>query len=290
MINHLKLDCQPLVDYRRPPSGRHVIPWSMHPKAKTVRGAAFQPIDLTPFVPCVYNQDRIGECSACGSVGAAQTSLAKAGKPLVGIVAPLSVYTPTRAIERAVAYPTGTLPPLADTGAYPDDALRVLQLYGMRTTLQECGEAGPSPKLSQYEDDHVNDEPTLLGYEQAAAFKLLGGFDIVSSGQQRIDDVIAALTAGYAVGIAVYASDNRFQSYSGGVMPDPPAGAGCDHWTYLAGCYKDAAGTPIFVDPNSWDVTWGIGYGSLSGGCFLAGPGIIQAADCLIAFAVTEVQ
>ena len=82
MIHHLKLDCPPLFDYRRPPDGRHVIPWSMHPKARTARRAAFQPVDLTPFVPCVYNQSRIGECSACGSIGAAQTSLAKAGKQI----------------------------------------------------------------------------------------------------------------------------------------------------------------------------------------------------------------
>ena len=287
MIHYQRHNLPPLVDYLKPRDGRFVVPWAMHPNA--LRGAAFQPSDLTPFLPCIYNQDRIGECSACGSVGAVQTTLAKAGVSLPGIIAPLSVYTPTRAIERAAAYPSGTLPPLTDTGAYPDDALKVLQLYGARTTLQECGEAGPSDALSQYEDEHVNDEPRLLGMEQAAVFRLLGGFDIVTSGQQRLADVAAALAAGYAVGRSVYASDDRFQRYVGGVMPDPPPGAGCDHWIFTAGCYKDAAGTMIFLSVNSWGM-WGEPWGSSPGGMFRAGPADIQAADCLIAFAVTEAQ
>ena len=288
MIHYQRHGCPPLSDYKKPRDGRLVIPWAMHPRA--LRGDSFVPSDLTPFLPCIYNQDRIGACSACGSVGAAQTTLKKAGVALPGIAAPLSVYTPTRAIERAVDHPSGTLPPLTDTGAYPDDALRVMQLYGMRTTVQECGEAGPSEALSEYEDAHVNDEPNLLGFEQAAAFRLLGGFDIVTTGQQRLDDVAAALAAGYAVGRSVYASDDRFQRYVGGVMPAPPANVWCDHWIYTVGCYKDAAGTMIFPSVNSWSTNWGESWGSAPGGMFRAGPADIQAADAVIVFAVTEVQ
>ena len=280
MIHYQAHDCPPLSDYKKPRDGRLVIPWAMHPRA--LRAAPFQPSDLTPFLPCIYNQDRIGACSACGSVGAAQTTLKKAGVALPGIAAPLSVYTPTRAIERAVDHPSGTLPPLTDTGAYPDDALRVMQLYGMRTTLEECGEAGPSEALSQYEDAHVNDEPNLLGFEQAAAFRLLGGFDIVTTGQQRLNDVAAALAAGYAVGISVYASDDRFQRYVGGIMPDPPEGSQMDHWNYVAKCEMDATGSPVFTVVNSWG-DWG------EGGLWRCGPRTIQVSDCLICFAITTV-
>jgi len=228
-------------------------------------------------------------CNSYGTKDGAATSLKKAGKPLPGYFAALPLYRGVRCLERAQST-SGALPPLTDCGAGPDDVLTFAQQFGIQTSVQECGETGPSDKLSQYEDAHVNDEPTLGEFEHDSSFRLVGGFDITSTGDQRLLDVSNALAAGYAVGISVYAADQRFQGYDGGITPDPPAGVGCDHWNYLVGASLSFPGYPIVgVGVNSWTDQWGTSWGhSPSAGLWLGGPGIIQAADCLIVYAVSE--
>ena len=288
MIHYQRLGIAPLVDYRGPRPGRVVVPWSMHPKA-ALRGtqSTLQPSDLTPFMPAVGNQSRIGACNSYGTKDAIYTSLQKRTGVFLAYRAALPLYRATRCMERAAGGDTSA--PLTDSGAWPDDVLTVTHMWGMQTSQQECGEAGPSDALSQYENDHVNDEPTLREFELDSSFCDVGGFDITSAGKQRLLDVSDALASGFAVGVAVYAADDRFQQYTGGIMPDPPAGAGCDHWVYIVGMYLDAAGSPVFVVVNSWTAQWGTSWSKAPGGVFLAGPGIIQAADCLIAYSVQEV-
>ena len=283
MIHYQRHKCPPKVDYRRPPAGRLVVPWHLHPKAS--RAAALpSSVDLTPYRPSIYDQGQVGQCSACGTVGAIQTSLAKAGIVLPGLLASLPVYRCTRCLERATMHASGTLPPLTDSGAYPDDAFRALTLFGVETVLEECGEAEPSAEVTAYEEAHVNDEPTAWEFELDAALKLAGAFDIMSTGQQRLDDVASALVAGYAVGRSVYASDDRFQRYAGGVMPPSPGTANCDHWIYTTGYYVDATGHRVWRCPNSWSTAWG------DAGEFLDCEANVLASDCLIAAAVSEVQ
>ena len=286
MIHHVKHGSAaiPGGDYRPPRPGRLVVPWALHPKA--TRGAAIVPSDLTPFVPCIYDQGQIGECSACGTAGGIQTSLKRAGVPLPGILAPLPIYRATRALERGADHPDGTLPPLADTGAMPDDAFHAINWFGGQTTQDECGEVGPSSTLTAYEEAHCNDEPTIDEFEHSARFKVAGAYDIVSTGDQRANDVAGALAAGFDVGGSVYAADDRFQSYVGGVMPPAPAGAMCDHWVHIVGCFIDAKGQPIFVWANSWGLGWGTSYGALPGGCFLTTSAQVIDADCLIVYSV----
>jgi hypothetical protein len=284
MIHYQRLGCAPKQDYRPPRPGRLKLSWNLHPKA--MQSSVLQASDLTPCMPPVGNQDQIGACNSYGTKDGAATSLAKAGKPLPGYLAALPLYRGVRCLERAQST-SSALPPLTDCGAGPDDVLTFAQHFGIQTSQQECGEAGPSDKLSQYEDAHVNDEPTLGEFEHDSSFRLVGGFDITSTGDQRLLDVSNALAAGYAVGISVYAADARYQGYNVGVLPDPPAGAGNDHWNYLVGL--DLTTGPLFAGVNSWTSGWGRAWGSAPGGLWLGGPGIIQAADALIAYAVSEV-
>ena len=287
-IWHQKLNLPFKDDYIRPSDSRTVIPWNLHPKA--TRGKTLVPSDLTAFMPPVGNQDRIGACSGYGTKDAIATSLSKSGHVLPGYLAALPLYRATRCLERAGACLDPATNPLVDSGASPDDVCKVMSSFGAQTTLDECGLAGPCDALSQYENEHVNDEPTLHEFEMSDKFKVAGAFDIVSIGSQRIIEVATALASGYAVGISVYAADDRFQSYTGGVMPNPPSREQCDHWNYLVGLYLDATQTPIFVGVNSWTTGWGQGWGKAVGGLWLGGPAIIHAADCLIAYAVKEVS
>ena len=274
---------EPIADYLRNPLGRAVVPWNLHPRGLR----SFGPIpsaDLRPFISAIGDQSQIGACTAYGTKDGMATSMARAGIAAGAYFAALPLYRGTRCIERASAYPSGGLPRLTDSGACPDDVLKVATTFGIQSSDDECGEAGPSEALSQFENEHVNDEPTLLEFEHDSTFKIVGAFDIVSTGQTRIDDVRRAHEAGFSVGISVHASDDRYQNYLGGVMPDPPAGAGCNHWNYLAGNYIDATGTPIFFGVNSWSKKWG------EAGLWRGGPGIIHAADCLIVYSVSKVQ
>lgn len=288
MIHYQRLGCPPLQDYHKPRPGRLLVPWSLHPKA-ILHGTSgtLQASDLTPWMPPVGNQERIGACNSYGTKDAIIASLQKASGALLAYRAALPLYRATRCMERA-AY-GNVSDALTDSGANPDDVLNVVHNWGMQTSQDECGEAGPSDTLSLYEDQHVNDEPTLREFELDHSFRVVGGFDITSSGKQRLLDVSNALASGFACGVSVYAADDRFQGYASGIMPDPPAGSGCDHWVYIIGMYLDAAGSPVFVVVNSWALGWGTSWSKAPGGVFLAGPGIIQAADCLIAYSVQTV-
>jgi hypothetical protein len=186
--------------------------------------------------------------------------------------------------ERAKAWNGETiLPPLTDSGANPDDAYTALTLYGCQSTADECGELGPSSKLTAYEEAHVNDE--IVGEELIAdsTFRLVGQFEIMSIGQDRLDAVAQAIASKFAVGISVYASDDRFQGYTGGLMAGPPAGFFPDHWVYITKFYTDASGHRVYGLVNSWGELWGIG------GEFLACEAVILAADCLMVASVAEV-
>jgi hypothetical protein len=287
LIHHKKLNCAPKVDYIKPPAGRHVTPWAMHPKA--IRGqlaVSVVPSNLTSWMPPIGNQDQIGACNTYGTLDAACTSLKKAGHSLPSYLARQPTYALVRCIEAASS--TGRPPKsITDCGANPDDVRIVLANYGAMTAIQECGIDGPSDAFSQYEDQHVNDLPTLESAVACHAFRLVGAYDITSlDGDARLLAWSQALAAGYGVGFSLYAADDRFQGYSGGVLPDPPDGAGCDHWIYSVGVDAD---TMLPVGVNSWSKGWGIPWQSAPGGCVLLGPGTVQAADCVIVYSVEEV-
>jgi hypothetical protein len=275
---------RPASDYRPPRANRMVVPWRFHPKA----ARATQPTasDITPHMPPIGNQDRIGACAGYGTKDGIWTSFSAAQIPLPGYPVALPPYRGTRCLERS-----GPDEPLTDCGADPNDVLRFAQRFGLQTSMQECGQPGPGPALSQYENQHVNDEPTLEEFEDDHTLRVVGGYDIVSTGKQRLLDVSSALASGCAVGISVYASDDRYQQYDGGILADPPKGAGCDHFNYLVGMYFDAAAglwRPVGV--NSWTEGWGCrwGAGPARGGMWVGSPAILDASDRLVAYSVSK--
>lgn len=279
-IWHKRLHVTSKVDYRRPSERSLLVPWHLHPKSSAPISTSY---DLTSFRAPIYNQGGIGSCTACGTIGSVQTSLAAAGRTISPPLAPLSLYRPTRMLARAKDWNGGPLPPLTDSGANPADAYQALTSYGCQTTVEECGEMGPSDTLTSYEEEHVNDLIVAEDLILDATFKVTGQFAIVSSGSQRLKDVAQAVSSKFAVGVSVYAADDRFQGYTGGIMAGPPVGSIPDHWVYITRYYQDAAGDFIFGLPNSWSEAWGIN------GEFLAFQDVILAADCLMVASVTPV-
>ena len=278
-IWHTRHGLPPKIDYRRPPAEREIVSWSLHPRSSSPIPAS---CDLTPCRPPIYDQGAIGECTACGTIGSVQTTLAAAGRPISPPLAPLSLYRPTRMLERANVWSGGPLPPLTDSGADPSSAYTALQLYGCRTTVDECGEADPSNALTAYEEAHVNDPIVAEELIRDEKFKTSGQYAITSTGSQRLSDVAQAVASRFAVGVSVYAADDRFQGYTGGIMAGPPAGTVPDHWVYVTKFYTDASSHRVYGLPNSWGTLWGLG------GEFLACEDLILASDCLIVASVTE--
>jgi hypothetical protein len=231
-------------------------PWHLHPKA--TRGGVLSPdSDLTRFAPPVDDQGVVGQCTGQAVTCGVQTTLAAAGVQ-IPYLDPQAAYRLARCLDRAyTSYPTGPLPPLEDVGADPNLAHLALTRWGCPATVDTFGFDGPCPEMTEAYGQHSNDEPKLGELEDSDEFRVIGQQRIYSTGQQRILDVRAALAAGFAVTMAVHASDDRFQGYMGGVMGPAPAWASCNHLVCAIGDYTDATGTTILIVQNSWSKNWG---------------------------------
>ena len=81
---------KPASDYRPPRANRLVVPWSLHPKA--TRASSLLASDLTPHIPPIGNQDRIGACNSYGTKDGIATSLSAAQRTVPGYFAALPLY------------------------------------------------------------------------------------------------------------------------------------------------------------------------------------------------------
>ncbi len=270
--------------YRPVPAGVRQDPWHLHRKSYASEPIS-DAVDMTPYRPPIFDQGQTGSCVGHGTVGAVMTTLAKAGTPASELLCPLSVYRLARCMDRTLSwYGSPSPPPLMDDGTDPDLAMHAIATWGIATCRELLGVDGPGSDYTARLEAEVNREPMLGELEASDAFKLVGQHAILSGGQQRLDDVARALDSGFAVGLAVYASDNRFQCYVGGVLMQAPAVSRCDHWTYLTGFYTDATGHRIYRGVNSWGPSWG------ESGEFLACEGVILDSDCLEAMSVRRAE
>jgi hypothetical protein len=198
-----------------------------------------------------------------------------AGVPLPNYLDPQAAYRLARCMERAYGYPwTGGNPPaLEDVGADPNMVYLGINRWGCPRSSDTFGFDGPCPDLTAAYGQHANDEPMLGDMEDADDFKVVGQQAVFSTGQQRILDVRAANASNFPVTMSVYASDDRFQGYIGGVMGPAPAGSSCNHLVCIVGNYTDATGATIFLVQNSWSRSWG------ENGLFRASSGILLQSD-----------
>jgi hypothetical protein len=242
--------------YRPVPAGVRESLWRLHPKA--IRGGKAPDTNLEPFAPAVDDQDGVGQCTGQAVTCAVMTTLAKAGTPVPAYLDPQAAYRLARCMERSYSYPwTGGPPKLQDVGADPNMVYLAGNQWGFPTLIDTFNLPGPCPELSLAYGVHANDEPHLDDLQASDDFKVIGQHRVLSTGQQRIEEVRTALAAGFAVTISVYASDDRFQSYVGGVLPPAPEGSGCDHLVCLVGDFTDATGGTVLVGQNSWGKNWG---------------------------------
>jgi hypothetical protein len=215
-------------------------------------GVAILPasVSLLRFAPDVLDQNQTGSCTG-GSTGAAiATSLASAGTPLGFVPSPRGIYNIGRAIDRA-ASTDGSLPPLTDDGAQPNQVMRGISEWGVRPMR------GPTSTGANYdcEPSNVNLEPTLGELEEEATCLLIGQYEVTSTGRQRVRDLQAALAGGRALTFAIAGGTNDFQSYLGGVMG--ALNGELDHYVWMYGYETQVDGSVIFLCSNQWGKDWG---------------------------------
>jgi hypothetical protein len=243
--------------YRPVPAGVRESLWHLHPMAGKA-GQKSPDRDLTMFAPAVDDQDGVGQCTGQAVGCGVMTALSADGTPVDGYLDPQALYRLARCIDRAYGFPwLNGMPPLQDLGADPNMVHLAINHWGCPKLKDTFGYPGPCPELSVAYGQHKNDEPRLDELEASDAFKVVGQHRVLSTGQQRIDDVRAALDASFAITMSVYASDARFQNYVGGVMGPAPDGSGCDHLVCVIGDFTDATGGTIFIVQNSWGDEWG---------------------------------
>ena len=186
--------------------------------------------------------------SAVACVSVADNSLAEGS--------PLCLASCTYADVRAVANPTGNLPPLADTGAELQDAADALRRWGLGPLgSQVSGRSG----VSDVPDDSSAPfpEPNVDELEAAGHTLITGEYSIpVNSDAPRT--VAASIVAGFPVWLGTLVG-SAFQALQAGDVaqpcPDSDTTAG-GHALYISGFRTNAAGEYEFRVENSWGTGW----------------------------------
>jgi C1A family cysteine protease len=204
-------------------------------------------VDLTKQCPPVYNQGRIGSCTANAIAGAVQFVRRKEAKKPDFIPSRLFIYWNERNIEHTV--------PL-DNGAQLRDGIKVVNKLGA------CPETDwPYDDTPADEQTHLwptgakaTVKPTKACFDDAKNFQ--------SIGYQRVARTLAqmkgCLASGYpfVFGFAVYESFQSLAVAKSGVlnMPGPSEQMIGGHAVLAVG-YDEAS--QRFIVRNSWGASWG---------------------------------
>jgi len=193
----------------------------------------------------IYDQGRIGSCTANAIAGAIEFDQIKQAKP-IATPARLFIYYNERAMEHTI---------LTDSGAQIRDGIKsVAKLGAPPESLWPYDDTPPNPEDAPCPDCKFTHKPPPSCYTEALKHKILT--------YQRIPNNLGTmkgcLASGYpfVFGFTVY--DNfPFQTATGEVpMPGAQNGVLGGHAVLAVG-YDDAK--QMFIFRNSWGATWGQG-------------------------------
>jgi hypothetical protein len=138
-----------------------------------------------------------------------------------------------------------------DEGTIISIAAELLRTFGV--SREDPDPADPSAASWPFDLTKLFVSPSWKVMRDAAVHKISSWSRISSSGSQRVDDVIAALSAGNVVVYGTQVGSN-WQQYDGRSIIQPVVGTPeGGHATVL--CGWDPSG--FFWDENSWDNDWG---------------------------------
>lgn len=209
----------------------HLAGVALHTNARTLLGTSEPPdqaMGLLDKAPPIWDQ---GQYSACVGFAWARLLSTMDGR----IFSPWAVY----ALARMVYEPGA---PLRDEGSMPHSAAMGIDEWGVALH-------------SEWPFEGINAKPGLAELEGCEKFQSFKPLKIYGTGEARSLQVRRALSTGHPVvfGIDV---DQRFEDYSGGVLPYTAGDLG-GHYLCALGYDTSAAGTVTFIGQNSWSESWG---------------------------------
>jgi len=186
--------------------------------------------DLYGKMPTIWNQARLGSCTAHGSLRAYVMNRMKLGLP---------VFMPSRLLQYYDSrYLEGTIP--LDAGATCRDAIRAISISGA------CAES-----LWPYDITKFAVKPTANAYVQAAKHKSITYRPVI----QDLYQLKAAIFDGNGVvfGFTVYSNFESQEVASSGLMPMPAGNRLGGHCVCAIGWNSHN----YFLCANSWGTNWG---------------------------------
>lgn len=201
-------------------------------------------IDLRAKCPPVYDQGKLGSCTANALAAAFDFDRHKEGEPFMS-PSRLFIYWNERDIEGTVDY---------DAGARLRDGVKVLRKIGT-----------PPETDWPYIINKFAKKPTAKSFTDALENQALTYQRILTPHSDPTHDMLACLTHGYpfVAGIAVYESFESPEASRTGIIPLPHPSESLlgGHAILVVGYESDSQ---RFVCRNSWSKSWGD-----SGYCYL---------------------
>lgn len=196
----------------------------------------FKYVDLRSKCPQVYDQGKLGSCTANSTCAAYCFEMMKQGEPCVEM-SRLYLYYCSREMEGNVDQ---------DSGAELKDVIYVTENTGM------CIES-----LWPYDITKFSDKPTDVCYEDSKLHKTIKGERI----QQTDNDLKQCLVDGFPVvfGFSVYESFETEQVAKTGIVPMPDTNNEKllgGHAVMLVG-FTQIDGQDYYIVRNSWGTEWG---------------------------------
>ena len=106
-----------------------------------------------------------------------------------------------------------------------------------------------------FDENEIYNEPPILSYKQANDNKINNFYQITSSGNQRINDIEAAVRANHPVVFGTSVGQ-ELENYTGGVL-NPPAKSDGGHAMLAVGVRSGANGKEFLIR-NSWGASFGL--------------------------------
>jgi len=191
-------------------------------------------VDLRSTCPAVYNQDKLGSCTANAIAAAYEYDEIKQNEKDVFIPSRLFIYYNERKIEGSID---------TDSGAEIRDGIKSISVDGV------CSE-----DMWKYDITKFTECPTQECYEQAKNHKSIEYKRVV----QSLEQLKQCLIEGFPIvfGFNVYSSFETQEVAETGIMPMPKEGE-----ELLGGHAVCAVGFDdnrnVFIVRNSWGDSWG---------------------------------
>lgn len=203
--------------------------------------------DGSAFVHAALDQIETSSCTGHATAASIFANFAAKGEP-IALPSPDGIYRNGRCIDRD-PLADGTLPPLEDGGAEPNQVMRGLYEYGAY--------ACRNGEVSDVHAETINNEPSFTDELDASVLKLTGFYRSARTGDEFEKEMLRAISLGLFPPFAIEV-DSAFESYAGGKPLSAAKGATDGaHYIFATGYDRSHDGGLVVQFMNSWGRQYG---------------------------------